>query len=82
VRSNANGPIIGAIISGTFSDGSSGSCITKISGGCVLQGAQQAGAGSVTFTMGYVAKAGVSYNPGDNTDPDGDSNGTSITITK
>ena len=82
VRNNANGPIIGAIISGTFSDGSSGSCVTKINGGCVIQGAPQAGAGSVTFTVTYVAKAGVTYNPSANSDPDGDSNGTVITITK
>ncbi len=82
VRTNTNAPVIGAIVNGTFSDGKSGSCVTKISGGCVIQGAKQVGAGSVTFTTTYVAKADVTYNPSANTDPDGDSDGTVITIVK
>jgi hypothetical protein len=36
----------------------------------------------VTFTVTDVSKAGMTYNPGANHDPDGDSNGTVIVVSK
>jgi len=37
---------------------------------------------SVTFTISSVARSGLSYESAANHDPDGDSNGTNITVTK
>lgn len=45
-------------------------------------GAISSGTGSVTLTVGGVTHTSLSYEPGSNHDPDGDSNGTSITVTK
>jgi hypothetical protein len=41
-----------------------------------------AASGSVTFTITGMSKSGFSYAAGSNHDPDGDSNGTSIVVTK
>jgi hypothetical protein len=38
--------------------------------------------GSVTFGVVNVAQATLTYKSADNHDPDGDSNGTSITVSK
>jgi hypothetical protein len=43
---------------------------------------QVAASGSVTFTITNMTKSGFSYAAGSNHDPDGDSNGTAIIVTK
>jgi hypothetical protein len=39
-------------------------------------------AASVTFTVNGISHGTLAYAPGDNADPDGDSNGTVITVAK
>jgi hypothetical protein len=74
-----------ATVSGTWSSGATGtgSCITNSSGQCtVSKSSIPKRTGSVTFTVDNVTHATLTYNSADNHDPDGDSNGTSITVNK
>jgi PKD repeat protein len=73
----------GATVHGTWSGDVSGSgtCTTDISGQCQLaRTGILAEVGSVVLTVEGVSHATLSYDPAANHDPDGDSNGTSITI--
>jgi hypothetical protein len=58
-------------------------CLTDTSGLCSLSyGRIGNDAASLTFTVDDVAHATHTYQPVDNTDPDGDSDGTTITVSK
>ena len=72
-------------MSGTWSGGYSGagSCVTASAGLCsVSTGSMTRQSGSVTFTVTGVAKESAVYDAMANHDPDGDSDGTSITVSK
>ncbi len=74
-----------ATVYGTWSGGYSGSdqCTTNASGQCTVQtGNVSKKAASVTFTVDNVTHATYTYQSADNHDPDGDSNGTVITVNK
>ena len=83
VHTSSHGPIANAAVSGAWSDGSTGSCATNASGQCVVSktGIPKR-TGSVNFTVTNVALGMLVYKPADNHDPDGDSNGTSISVIK
>jgi len=76
-------PVANATASGSWSNGGTGSCTTSASGRCSMS---QSGilkkTASVTFTVGNVTHATLTYKPADNHDPDGDSTGTSLTVTR
>jgi len=77
-------PVSGATVSASWSGGFSGltSCVTNGSGACsVTTGNIPKKKGSVTLTVTNVSGS-LTYQPGDNHDPDGDSNGTAITVLK
>jgi hypothetical protein len=70
-------------VSGTWSGGFSGnaSCTTTSNGTCTVKtGNLNKSKSSVTFTVANVTANGGSYAPASNRDPEGDSNGTTITI--
>jgi subtilisin family serine protease len=78
-------PIADATVSGTWSGGYSGSgeCTTGSDGRCSIEsGNIWRGQSSTTFTVDDIAHASFSYEPTDNHDPDGDSDGTSITVNR
>ena len=78
-------PVANATVSGQWSAGTSGSgsCVTNVSGQCtVTKNNISKNSSSVTFTVTDVAHATYSYTSPDNHDPDGDSNGTAITVNK
>jgi hypothetical protein len=78
-------PVASATISGAWSGGYSGSgeCTTGADGLCSIStGDMTKRSGTVTFTVTGVAGDSVLYDAGTNHDPDGDSDGTSITIDK
>lgn len=81
---NASGsPVANATVSGAWSSGASGSasCTTNSNGTCSVQETRiSRRTASVDFTVNNVTASGLTYNPGANTDPDGDSNGTTITV--
>ncbi len=84
VHDSSHNPVSGATVSVSWSGGFSGaaSCITNGSGACsVSTGGIAKKKGSVTLTVTNVSGS-LTYQPGDNHDPDGDSNGTAITVLK
>lgn len=83
VHDASEGAVSGAVVSGTWSGGPSASCTTGSTGSCTLTRSGIAKkTGSVTFTVTGVVVNGVTYDASVNHDPDGDSNGTSITVSK
>jgi PKD repeat protein len=83
IHDSSHSPLANAVVSGTWNDGSTGSCITNASGQCA---ASRSGilkkTNSVSFTVTNVARAAFVYKPADNHDPDGDSNGTTVGVTR
>jgi subtilisin len=84
IETSANAALSGVIVTGTWSNGSSGtsSCTTTSSGRCTIQKTKlsRATVGSVTFTVTGATKAGWTYAAAANHDPDGDSNGSTIDV--
>ncbi len=78
-------PVMGAIVSGTWSDGYEGvmTCTTDDAGLCSLTTPKIYNEVNVVrFTVDDVTYSGLTYEPADNADPDGDSDGTTITVNK
>ena len=81
-------PVIGAIVTGTFFQVGSPiitlTCTTVASGRCAIDSGQfpsKSGSGK-SFTVNNVTHASFTYASGANHDPDGDSNGTTIALSK
>jgi hypothetical protein len=74
--------LAGATVMGDWSGGGSGSCVTATNGRCAVVKNIGGTVPSVSFAITSVTKSGYPYLPANNHDPDGDSNGTVITILK
>jgi len=77
--------IANATVSGSWSGGITGtaSCVTNSAGQCsVTSGNISTKSASVTFTVTNVSQAAYAYQSSSNHDPDGDSSGTALTITR
>jgi len=77
--------VANATVSGSWSAGDppSSSCVTDSNGRCnVTSGLVWYTDDSVTFTMSDVTYATLTYQSSDNHDPDGDSDGTQITVNR
>lgn len=78
-------PISGVTVYANWSGGISlsKSCKTNTSGVCTISsGNIPASTSSAVFTITKAVRSGQVYNPSANHDPDGDSNGTSLTVIK
>ena len=78
-------PVARAAVSGKWSGGGtgSGSCVTDASGRCtVSSGPIPIQKATATFTVNNATQTTLSYDASSNHDPDGDSNGTFIVISK
>lgn len=86
VVNGSNVPVSGATVRGKWTNGATGnvSCKTNASGLCniVKTDLRTNNVSSVTFTVTNVIKSGQTYNAAANSDPDGDSNGTVIVISR
>jgi hypothetical protein len=85
VQDAGNMPVANVTVRGNWSNGYSGSahCTTGSSGTCTLtSGNISLSKGSVTFTVSNLARSGFTYNPAANGDPEGDSNGTTIVVSR
>jgi hypothetical protein len=85
VVNGANQPVSGAKVTGAWSNGETGngSCTTATNGTCkIVKNNIRRAVTSVRFTVNNVTKSGWTYNAALNSDPDGDSNGTFITINR
>ena len=83
VHDSGEGAVSGALVEGAWSGGArgGGSCTTDASGQCsIVKGNLKGNVASVTFSVSNVTSGVGAYVPGDNHDPDGDSDGTSITV--
>lgn len=75
-------PVDGATVAGSWDDGSDVSCTTGTDGTCEVSGRFNGRkTTSATFTVTDVSRSGDSYDDAANHDPDGDSDGTTITVT-
>lgn len=82
---NNGSPVGNATVNGNWSNGASGSanCTTNASGTCtVSMSGIRKNVRSVDFTVTNVTHSTLTYNPAANTDPEGDSDGTTITVSK
>jgi len=83
VRSATETAVAGATVSGTWSTGASMICTTGSRGNCtVTLSAIPRTTLSVTFSVTNVARSGWVYLPSANHDPEADSDGTSITVSR
>ena len=79
---SSHDPVAGATVSGEWTGASgSTSCSTGTTPFCVLETKPLTAPGSVTFSVTSVTSDAAPYDPSLNHDADGDSNGTSITVT-
>jgi hypothetical protein len=85
VRTAANALVSGATVSYSWTGGftGSGSCVTSRKGVCSASTSSMLNTvASATISVAGLSAAGQVYAPGANADPDGDSNGTSLTVTR
>jgi hypothetical protein len=83
VHDENHNPVMGALVSGTWSNGAdgTGSCTTDVNGLCpIIKSGIKSNVNSVTFTVDSVTLSGYTYVKSNNHDPDGNSDGTTITI--
>ena len=83
VHENGHGPVASATVSGTWSDGAAGmaGCTTGDEGRCdVTMENMKKNVSSVTFTVDDVSHETHTYDPSQNHDPDGDSDGVAIVV--
>ena len=74
-------PVSGVSVEGIF-DSSAASCTTGSTGQCSLSKTLSTSVSSTTFSVTNLSASGYVYNAAGNSDPDGDSNGTTITVNK
>ncbi|OFV98786.1 MAG: hypothetical protein A3H28_01435 [Acidobacteria bacterium RIFCSPLOWO2_02_FULL_61_28] len=85
IHDSNHDPVSNATVSGNWSGGASGSasCTSDGTGKCtVSKGGLKRATNSVTLSVSGVSLAPLTYSSIANHDPDGDSNGTSITVTR
>lgn len=83
VHNGSHSPLANANVTGSWSGGPTGSssCTTNSSGQCsVRKNLSRSAYASATFSVTNITLSGYTYDSGANHDPDGDSNGTSITV--
>ena len=85
VHDRDENPVPEATVQGTWSGGASGSgtCLTSTDGTCAVLSPKIASAQeTILFVVDSVAHATLPYQPAENHDPDGDSDGTSILVSQ
>jgi hypothetical protein len=83
VHTSSHGPLANAVVNATWSGGSTASCTTNASGRCaVSRTGIPKSTGSVSVTVTNVVLGTFVYKPASNHEPDGDSNGTTISVAK
>jgi hypothetical protein len=83
VHDASHAALSGVLVSGSFVKGGSGSCTTNASGVCSITSSKIPNSrANTTFTVSGATKSGYTYTSGANHDPDGDSTGASIVVSK
>jgi len=83
-HSDAHAPLANVTVTGQWSGGVSGgaSCTTNGSGQCTLSSPKSKKASTITLSVTGMTGASYLYDGGANHDPDGDSDGTTITVNR
>ncbi len=77
----SHAPLVGVTIAGTWGGrNGSASCVTSAAGTCSVTRTLPNRQASATFSVTALSLSGFTYAAGSNHDPDGDSNGTAITV--
>ncbi len=74
--------VAGATVAYSWSDGASGSCTTDGNGRCLATNDVKKRDARITLTVDGITAAGFTYDSAADHDPDGDSDGTSFTVTQ
>ena len=84
VVDSVNKPVAAAEVRGDWTPlGATATCTTDATGHCTVTSQRvRKSTESLSFSVGSVVHDTLRYQSGDNTDPDGDSNGTAITVKK
>ena len=82
VEDQGQAVVPGAVVTGKWPNGTTGTCTTNVSGLCKIGRKLAKSKLSIVFTVTKVTSAVGAYKPADNHDPDGDSTGTKITLVK
>ena len=83
VHDKTHGLVANAVVSGNWTGGTTSTCTTNGSGQCaVSRSGISKNTNSVRLTITNVTRAGFVYKATANHDPDGDSNGTTVTVIK
>ena len=82
VEDQSQAVVPGAVVTGKWPNGASGTCTTNVGGLCKIGRKLAKSKLSIVFTVTKVTSAVGAYKPTDNHDPDGDSTGTKITLVK
>jgi serine protease AprX len=83
VHDGEHGGLSGVVVRGRFGpQGSIRTCTTGTSGACTLRRDFQNTRASIVFWVVGLSRSSYAYEATDNHDPDGDSNGTRITVTR
>jgi hypothetical protein len=80
VHDQSNAIVVGAVVTGTWPNGTKASCTTNANGLCRIGRNLAKSKASIVFTVTKIVSPVGAYKPLDNHDPDGDSTGTKITL--
>lgn len=76
----AHAPLAGVTVTGSWGAGAAGTCLTNAAGTCPVTRRFSNRRASATLTVTGLSLGGYTYGGTSNHDPEGDSNGTSITV--
>jgi PKD repeat protein len=79
VQDDTGSAVVDADVHGEWQNGTTVVCTTVSDGTCLVELGDQRRK-PVTYTVTDITHASLTYDPGSNTDPDGDSDGTTITV--
>jgi len=80
---DVNGAAVsGATVNATLNNSTNVSCTTGSNGQCSVTASAKSNVASITYSVTNVTATGYTYNAAGNSDPDGDSNGTTMTVVK
>lgn len=82
VHDENHDPIVGALVTGVWSGNTTVSCTTGANGRCTVSKRFARSRATATFTASSVKATGFAYASTGNHDPDADSNGTRITVSR
>ena len=82
VHNAAHAPIVGALVTGTWTGNTTASCTTGATGRCTVSKRFPGSRAAAVFTVTTVQATGFAYKATANHDPDGNSNGTKIAVSR